>query len=209
MSLMSNCGEAAPCCLLSGKPCHNTWWMVIYSWICNLHAALWPLASLASVTVQLKVPCLSCLYRKLQPLNNCQLKSPQSNHSLPKDSPSHLSPAKSLSVVIIHLEWIIFFYFLLLMWLKKDLFLFCRYWQTAIFLWSYHSKWRDNVGKLLTVSVRGSIPLSCVSCEVKTSSTCNMTHCFLTGLSLYWVNLLTQLALKSLHVHNTGSQEQI
>ncbi|KAL6106783.1 uncharacterized protein ACO6RY_10571 [Pungitius sinensis] len=41
------------------------------------------------------------LLRKLQPLGNSQLRSPQSNHSLlktPGDSPSHLSPAKSLPV---------------------------------------------------------------------------------------------------------------
>ncbi|XP_034734147.1 RNA polymerase II elongation factor ELL [Etheostoma cragini] len=41
------------------------------------------------------------LIRKLQPLHSSQLKSPQSNHSFhktPGDSPSHLSPAKNLSV---------------------------------------------------------------------------------------------------------------
>ncbi|XP_022047035.1 RNA polymerase II elongation factor ELL [Acanthochromis polyacanthus] len=41
------------------------------------------------------------LIRKLQPLQTSQLKSPQSNHSFhktPGDSPSHLSPAKNLSV---------------------------------------------------------------------------------------------------------------
>ncbi|XP_023151159.1 RNA polymerase II elongation factor ELL [Amphiprion ocellaris] len=41
------------------------------------------------------------LIRKLQPLHTSQLKSPQSNHSFhktPGDSPSHLSPAKNLSV---------------------------------------------------------------------------------------------------------------
>ncbi|XP_020509971.1 RNA polymerase II elongation factor ELL [Labrus bergylta] len=41
------------------------------------------------------------LIRKLQPLHSSQLRSPQSNHSIhktPGDSPSQLSPAKSLSV---------------------------------------------------------------------------------------------------------------
>ncbi|KAM9854534.1 RNA polymerase II elongation factor ELL [Aulostomus maculatus] len=41
------------------------------------------------------------LIRKLQPLHSSQLKSPQANHSFhktPGDSPSQLSPAKSLSV---------------------------------------------------------------------------------------------------------------
>ncbi|XP_005470820.1 RNA polymerase II elongation factor ELL [Oreochromis niloticus] len=41
------------------------------------------------------------LIRKLQPLHSSQLKSPQSNHSFhktPGDSPSQLSPAKTLSV---------------------------------------------------------------------------------------------------------------
>jgi len=67
--------------------------------------ALW--AFYLALHVQLKVLCSESFLRKLQPLHSSQLKSPQSNqsfHKAPGDSPSQLSPAKNLSVVIIHVE---------------------------------------------------------------------------------------------------------